>query len=472
MKKRRSRSRPILEHIKISDVAAEGKSLCRVNNMVMFIPFGAPGDIVDVVVTAKKKNFLEGEILKFHKKSNLRVKPFCEHFGLCGGCKWQHLPYSLQLEYKRKHVIDSLERIGGLNNVNVKPVLFSDKETYYRNKLEYTFTDRRWLTNKELPESGERPPVNFNGLGFHLPGRYDRILDINRCYLQPEPSNDIRLFIKQNAEENNIPFFNIRNQSGILRNLIIRNNKKSEFMVILVVSEINDKIKTLLNDLKVKYPQIVSLNYIINKKSNDDISDLDPVCYSGSTNLTETIGDLHFSIGQKSFFQTNSEQVAKLYSKTLEFANLSGIETVYDLYTGAGTIANFAAPLSKKVIGIEYVEEAVIDARKNSENNCIKNTTFISGDISKVMNDNFTEKHGNPHVIVADPPRAGMHPFVIERIIELLPERVVYVSCNPATQARDISLLSKKYSVKEVQPIDMFPHTHHIENIVLLVKEK
>lgn len=457
-----------MEGVTITDVAAEGKSLARVDDMVLFIPFGAPGDVVDVQIRMKKKNFMEGNIIHFHTKSGLRREPFCEHFGTCGGCKWQHLPYSLQADYKRQHVIDSLERIGGFRGVAVAPVIVSPQETHYRNKLEYTFSDRRWLTGDELPESGERPEVNFNGLGFHLPGQFDRILDINICHLQPEPSNSIRLFVKSTAEDLKIPFYNQRRHEGNLRNLIIRNNKKGEFMVILSVADFNTATETLLSRLKERFPEIISLNYVVNSKKNDDISDLETNCFSGERFLIDDLDNLLFRIGPVSFYQTNSHQVVHLYRKAVEFAALTGVETVYDLYTGTGTIANFAAGKAQRVVGIEYSEQAVADARENSLFNNIENTTFVAGDIAKVLNPFFVEEHGAPHVIITDPPRAGMHPDVVKQIVEIAPDRIVYVSCNPATQARDLAMMQSSYSIAGVQPVDMFPQTHHIENIVLL----
>lgn len=471
MKRNKRRDLPVLERVAITGIAAEGKAIARINDKVLFVPFGAPGDVADIKITSKRKSYMEGEIITFHEKSPLRVEPFCEHFGICGGCKWQHLPYPTQGEAKRQQVMDALQRIGGFQGVNVEPIILSDRETHYRNKLEYTFSSRRWLTAEELPESGERPEVNFHGLGFHLPGRFDRILDINTCHLQPEPSNAIRLFVKERSQHLGIPYFNPRSQEGILRNIIIRNNLAGEFMVIVIVQQYNPAVEALMEAIREQFASICSLHYVINNKRNDDISDLETHCYAGDPWLTDIMDGLTFRIGPKSFYQTNAHQVVHLYQKALEYAALTGTETVYDLYTGTGTIANFAAPHAQRVIGVEYVDQAVADARENSRINGISNTTFVAGDMGKVLDPQFIATHGNPHVVITDPPRAGMHADVVQQIIEMAPQRVVYVSCNPATQARDVALMSEHYEIAAVQPVDMFPHTHHVENVMLLVRK-
>jgi 23S rRNA (uracil1939-C5)-methyltransferase len=472
MKRKEKRPLPVIEYVEITGIAAEGKALSRVDDKVLFIPFGAPGDVVDVRITSKRRSFMQGEIIHFHKRSEHRVEPFCAHFGLCGGCKWQHLPYPSQGDAKQQQVVDALERIGGFKGVEVSPILLSEQERFYRNKLEYTFSDRRWLTSEELPESGERPEVDYHGLGFHLPGRFDRILDIDKCHLQPEPSNLIRLFVKREAQDLAIPFYRPRTHEGVMRNLIIRNNTAGEFMVIVVVSSLNQQVMQLMERIRDHFPEIASLHYVVNDKRNDDIGDREVVCFSGTPWITDTMDELTFRIGPKSFYQTNPGQMLHLYRNALECANLTGDETVYDLYTGTGTIAIFAARYAQKVIGIEYVEQAVEDARENAGINNIHNTTFIAGDMAKVLTSDFATTHGKPDVIITDPPRAGMHPDVVAQILSLDPRKIVYVSCNPATQARDIAMMGEKYAIAKVQPVDMFPHTHHVENVVLLVRKK
>jgi 23S rRNA (uracil1939-C5)-methyltransferase len=355
--------------------------------------------------------------------------------------------------------------------VTVEPIMLSAHERHYRNKLEYTFTARRWLTAEELPESGERPEVNFHGLGFHLPGRFDRILDINTCHLQPEPSNAIRLFVKERSQQLGIPYFNTRSQEGILRNIIIRNSQAGNFMVIVIVQQFNPQANALMEAIRDQFPAISSLHYVINNKRNDDISDLQTHCFAGDPWLTDTMDGFTFRIGPKSFYQTNARQVVHLYRKALEYAALTGHETVYDLYTGTGTIANFAAPHAKNVIGVEYVAQAVSDARENSQINGITNTTFVAGDMAKVLSPEFVAEHGAPDVVITDPPRAGMHPDVVQQIVAMVPQKVVYVSCNPATQARDVALMGEQYEIAAVQPVDMFPHTHHVENVMLLIRK-
>jgi 23S rRNA (uracil1939-C5)-methyltransferase len=468
MKKAFKRNLPLLENVRITGIAAEGKAIARVNDMVVFVPYGATGDLVDIQVMRKKKSYMEGEIVHFHERSTLRTDPFCEHYGLCGGCKWQHLPYQVQAGFKQQQVVDSLERIGGFKGVQVKPLVISELDRHYRNKLEFTFTSRRWLTRAELPDDGERPEVDFNGLGFHLPGQYDRILDIHNCYLQPEPSNQIRLFVKAQALELGIPFYNIRQHEGVLRNIIIRNNRSGDFMVIIVTAAADHRTETLLGRMAQAFPMITSLHFVINDKHNDDLSDRDVICFMGDPWLMDEMDGLRFRIGPKSFYQTNANQVIHLYRKAVEFASLTGVETVYDLYTGTGTIANFVARQSQKVVGIEYVEQAISDAIENSRLNGITNTTFIAGDMAKVLTPEFAEKHGNPHVVITDPPRAGMHEDVVRQLMALSPERIVYVSCNPATQARDVAMMHERYEITGVQPVDMFPQTHHVENVIAL----
>jgi len=458
----------LLQQVAITGVAAEGKAIARVNDKVLFVPFGAPGDVADIRIKLKKKHYMEGEIVKLHTPGPLRTEPFCEHFGTCGGCKWQHLPYPAQVEFKRQQVVDALERIGGFKGIMVEPVISSPIDRYYRNKLEYTFTSRRWLTPEELGSGDNRPEVDFSGLGFHLPGQFDRVMDIRQCFLQPEPSNAIRQWTGETCRRLRIPFYNHRTKEGVLRNLIIRNNTRGEFMVVLIVKEEHPHLAEVLQGLQDTFPQIASLHLAVNPKRNDDLGDIDVRCISGEPWLTDAMDDLEFRIGPKSFYQTNASQVIHLYRKAIGLAGLQGYETVYDLYTGTGTIALFAARHAAKVIGIEYVDKAIEDAKENARFNQIGNTEFFAGDITRVMDDRFIEMHGNPHVILTDPPRGGMHPDVVKKMLEMRPNRIVYVSCNPATQARDAAMLSHHYQITAVQPVDMFPHTHHIESVMLL----
>lgn len=458
----------MLENVEILDAGSEGKAVARVENMVVFVPWAAPGDIVDIQVVKKKKQFYEGKIIKFHKHSDLRIEPFCSHFGLCGGCKWQHLAYDDQVKFKQKQVFDNFSRIGKFEFPEIQPILRSLTTTYYRNKLEFTFSDFKWMTG-DRQANIDPDKRQLNGVGFHLPGLYDRIVDIDHCYLQPEPSNKIRLAIRDFAIENNITFYNVKNKEGYLRNLIIRNSSQGDLMVILVVRDDNpDYLNAIMHHVQKLFPEVTSLMYVINGKRNDDISDLDVDSWAGKDHMIEKMENLHFKVGPKSFYQTNRDQAYELYKIARDFAALTGTERVYDLYTGTGTIANFVAANASEVVGIEYVEAAIDDAKVNSEYNNITNTKFFAGDMAKVLNEDFFTAHGRPDVIITDPPRAGMHPKVIEQIIHALPNRIVYVSCNPATQARDISLLDEKYSVEKVQPVDMFPHTHHVENVALL----
>lgn len=472
---------PLLEGVTITDVAAEGKAIARVNDMVVFVPFVAPGDIVDIQLNKKKHNYAEGYVVKFHKYSNKRSEPFCEHFGVCGGCKWQHLPYSEQLNFKQKQVFDTLERIGKISlpeKVDSKyndnsitegtfKILGSEKTRYYRNKLEYTFSDKRWLSYEDI--KNEESFIDRNGLGFHIPGMFDKVLDINHCWLQDDISNKIRLEVKKFCNENSYEFFNLRLQEGLMRNLIIRNTTLGELMVIVVFYKNETaKIEALLSHISDLFPEITSLMYVVNEKANDTIGDQDIILFKGKDHIFEKMEDLKFKIGPKSFYQTNSEQAYELYKVVREFASLKGNELVFDLYTGTGTIAQFVASDCKKVIGIEYVPEAIIDAGINAEINNINNAEFFAGDMKDILNKEFIETYGKPDLLITDPPRAGMHTDVIETILYASPEKIVYVSCNPATQARDIELLSEKYKVVKVQPVDLFPHTQHVENVVLL----
>jgi 23S rRNA (uracil1939-C5)-methyltransferase len=458
----------ILENLTITGVAAEGKAIARYDELVVFINYGAPGDIVDVRVKKVERRHLEGEIIKYHHKSTLRSEPFCEHFGICGGCKWQHLSYDEQLRHKQQQVTDNLKRIGKIDyDYELVPVSGSAQTQFYRNKLEYTFADRRWFTPEEI--SSDETPDNPQALGFHVPGFFDKVLDINTCWLQPEPTNRIRKAVKQFAIENNMSFHNFRENSGMLRNIIIRNNGQGEFMVILVCSsEDEDKRDHLLSFIRETFPEVVSLHYMINDKKNSSVGDLQAIHYHGTPYLVEKMEGLQFKVGPKSFYQTNSQQAYALYKIARDFAGLTGSEMVYDLYTGTGTIAQFVAHQAMHVIGIEYVEEAVADARENAALNNLSNLTFFAGDMAKVFTLDFIAEHGQPDVIITDPPRAGMHPDVTKGILHSGAQRIVYVSCNPATQARDIELLSGKYKVIKVQAVDMFPHTQHVESVVLL----
>ncbi|WP_332455994.1 23S rRNA (uracil(1939)-C(5))-methyltransferase RlmD [Petrimonas sp.] len=458
---------PLLEKVPVTGVAAEGKAIARVDGMTVFVPYAVPGDVADIQITKKKSNYAEGKVTRFESFSENRADPFCEHFGTCGGCKWQILPYGEQLKYKQKQVEDNLTRIGKVELPEISPILGAPETTFYRNKLEFTFSDKRWLTEKEISSGSE--PRQMDALGFHIPGMFDKVLDINKCWLQDDLSNQIRNAARDFCLKNKFSFFNLRNQSGLMRTLILRNTSVGEWMVIVVFYEDDaEKREMLLNFLAGKFPQITSLLYIINRKANDTITDQEVICWKGREYIVEEMEGLQFKIGPKSFYQTNSRQAYSLYKVAREFAGLSGSERVYDLYTGTGTIANFVARNAGKVIGIEFVEEAIEDARKNSRNNNIENTSFFAGDMRKILTVDFIREHGRPDVIITDPPRAGMHDDVIGAILFAEPQRIVYVSCNPATQARDLNLLDSKYRVARVQPVDMFPQTHHVENVVLL----
>ena len=466
----RNRNRkPLLENIEIVKLAAEGKAIAKVDEKVVFVTNVIPGDVVDVQVTKKRKSYMEGHPVVFHKYSDLRVDAFCEHFGVCGGCKWQNLPYEEQLKFKQQEVLDNLSRIGKIDLPEANPILPSAKTEFYRNKLEFTFSNKRYLTFDEINSEDEidRTPA----LGFHVPRLFDKIVDINKCHLQAEPSNAIRLAVKEYAFANDLSFFDIRKQEGFLRTLIIRTSTTGDVMLIVVFyHEDEEKREGLMAHIAEKFPEITSLMYVINEKGNDTIGDQDVIVYKGADHIFEQMEDLKFKIGPKSFYQTNSEQAYELYSKTREFANIQKDEVVYDLYTGTGTIANFVARQAKKVIGIEYVPEAIEDAILNSEINGIDNTAFFAGDMKNVLNAEFIAEHGHPDMMIVDPPRAGMHADVVETILQAAPNRIVYVSCNSATQARDLEMMDHAYKVTKVQAVDMFPHTHHVENIVLMEK--
>jgi len=463
----RKKQKPLYEGLVIEDIGSEGKAIARTGEMVVFTTYAVPGDVVDLQVTKKRSKYAEATITRFHKYSDDRAKVFCEHFGVCGGCKWQILPYEKQLFYKHKQVKDQLQRIGKIELPELLPILGSEKETFYRNKLEFTFSDKRWLTNEEY-----RTEIsNFNALGFHVPGLFDKIININKCWLQPEPSNKIRNFIYSYAIENDLSFFSIKEKTGFLRTLIIRTSTTGEIMVILSFYCEDEEVRTkLLTAIQNEFPEITSLLYVINSKGNDTITDQRIECFSGQEFILEQMEDLKFKIGPKSFYQTNSEQAYNLYKVVRNFAELKGDEIVYDLYTGTGTIANFVAKHVKKVVGIEYVPEAIDDARENSALNNITNTAFYSGDIKSVLNQDLILRNGAPDIIITDPPRAGMHVDVIESLINSGARKIIYVSCNPATQARDLALMDSNYKIIKVQPVDMFPHTHHVENVVLLDK--
>ena len=436
----------------------------------MFVPFAVPGDVVDIQVNKTRKSFWEGYVVRFHSYSKTRVEPFCSHFGTCGGCKWQSLPYSEQLKYKQQQVVDSLQRIAKVPLPEINKIIGSEDTMYYRNKLEYTFSNRRWMTNEEI--SNEEKITQPNGLGFHIPKLFDKVLDIEKCYLQDDLSNQIRNFIRRFTLANNYTYFDIRNHNGLMRNLIVRNTSIGQWMVIVVFYDDDiEKRNLLLDAVKNEFPQITSLNFIVNQKANDSIFDQEVVCYNGESYITEEMENLKFRIGPKSFYQTNSKQAYVLYKIAREFAEFTDSDVVYDLYTGTGTIANFISSRVKQVVGIEYIDAAVEDAKVNSEVNNISNTTFVAGDMKDILKKDFFEQHGYPNTIITDPPRAGMHNDVINVILESNAEKIVYISCNPATQARDIELLYAKYNVAKIQPVDMFPHTHHIENVILLVKK-
>jgi len=460
---------PLLEKVRITDIGAEGNAIARIDNQVVFVPMLIPGDIVDIKIKKKRKKYMEGTVVRFHEYSPDRIKPRCRHFGVCGGCRWQHLPYHLQLYHKEKQVKDNLTRIGKADIGEINPIIGSPEIFLYRNKLEYTFSEKRWLTREEIISDNDF--IKEDALGFHIPGLFDKVLDIRECYLQPEPSNAIRDAVRRFAHKKSYPFFNPRQQSGFLRNLIIRNASDGNIMVIVVFFlDEKKRIYDLMDFLGSEFPAISSLMYIINTKRNDSLADQEPVLYKGKDHLLEEMEGLKFRIGPKSFYQTNTKQSIRLYKTAKDFAGLTGSEVVYDLYTGTGTIANFIADSARTVIGIEYIEEAVRDAVMNSDINNIKNTRFFAGDIKSVLNEQFIASHGRPDVIITDPPRAGMQKEVVRAIISEGPEKIVYISCNPSTQARDIEIMSDYYRVTKIQPVDMFPQTHHVENVILMEK--
>jgi 23S rRNA (uracil1939-C5)-methyltransferase len=455
-----------LENVEITGWASEGKAIVKIDEMVVFVKDAIPGDIVNMRVK-RKKNYAEGYVTEIVRPSPLSQEPFCSHFNDCGGCVSQRIPYSEQLKYKEQQVIDQLKRIGGMKMPIVKTILPSGKTTFYRNKLEFTFSKKRWMTASEI---GNNNDLDTNALGFHVSGRFDKVLDIEKCWLQKSPSNEIRMEAKMYALNKGYDFFDIKNKTGFLRNLIIRTSTTGEFMVIVVFGCANEENQTDFMEMLNRRFDITSLHYVVNTKGNDSIHDLDIICYSGKPYIEEKMEDLIFRIGPKSFYQTNSEQACNLYKIVRQYAGLKGTETVYDLYTGTGTIANFLAKSSGKVVGIEYIPEAIEDAKANSSLNKIDNTLFYSGDIKDVLTMEFIQVNGSPDVIILDPPRAGLHPSIPKALMEAAPEKIIYVSCNPATQARDISLLSTKYELVECQPVDMFPQTHHVENVAFLRK--
>jgi 23S rRNA (uracil1939-C5)-methyltransferase len=456
----------LLENVTIEAVAAEGKALAHVDGIVVFVDFAVPGDVVDIQVYKKKKNYMEGFIKRIVKPSENRLEPFCSHFGVCGGCRWQPLPYQMQLQAKRQQVEDQLVRIGHLEVPEIRPTLPSEKTEYYRNKLEFSASNKRWLL-KEEPQDLVEP-----GLGFHVGKFFDKVLDIEKCHLQAEPSNAIRLFIKKFCLENGLEFYNIRENHGFFRNMFIRTTEDGQIMLIICLAQPDEAPRKAILDALVKeFPQITSLFYVINEKLNDSIGDQSPVLYYGQDAIYEEMEGLSFKIGPKSFYQTNSRQAYRLYSVAREFADLQGNEVVYDLYTGTGTIAQFVSKKAAKVFGIEYVPEAIEDAKDNARRNGITNCEFFAGDMKDVLNEAFIQKHGRPDVIILDPPRAGIHPDVAQVILKAAPERMVYVSCNPASQARDLAILCKDYKITAVQPVDMFPHTMHVENVVALKRK-
>ena len=471
---RKKKELPLLEGITITGVAAEGKAIARVDNLVIFVPYVVPGDVVDLQIKRKKHSYAEAEAVKIYHYSDKRAVPFCQHYGVCGGCQWQVLAYPEQLKYKQQQVIDNLTRIGKVTLPEISPILGSEQTEGYRNKLEYTFSNKRWLTREEV--ACNVVYEQMNAVGFHIPGAFDKVLAIEKCWLQDDISNRIRNAIRDYAYEHEYPFINLRSHEGMLRNLIIRTSTTGQLMVIVVAQVKTDeemkRFATLLEYVADRFPEITSLLYIINNKVNDSIGDLDVHTFRGEDHIFEEMEGLRFKVGPKSFYQTNSRQAYNLYKIARQFAGLTGNELVYDLYTGTGTIANFVSRQARQVIGIEYVPEAIEDARVNSEINGIGNTLFFAGDMKDILTEDFIHTHGRPDVIITDPPRAGMHPDVVNVILAAAPRRIVYVSCNPATQARDLQLLDPKYSVKAVQPVDMFPHTYHVENVVLLERRE
>ena len=464
---------PLLEQVTIADAGAEGKAVAKVNGLVVFVPFVVPGDVVDIQLFKKKKSYAEGRAVRFHHYSEARVEPRCPHFGVCGGCKWQILNYAAQLEAKQRQVRDNLERLGNVDCSGMRPICGSDNIYYYRNKLEFTFSTKAWRTAEELASG--TPQSAQGALGFHIPQLFDKVLPIQHCALQADPSNDIRLAVSHYAEENHLEYYDIRNHTGFLRNLVIRNTSLGHWMVIVIVAQDDtSRLFPLLDMLHSRFPQITSLQYIVNTKFNDSYGDLDVVTYRGTDHIEEEMTGynggrpLHYIINPKSFYQTNSAQAQRLYSFVAELAELQPTDTLYDLYTGTGTIALFLADKCRQVVGIEYVEEAIADAKANARLNGFDNTRFYAGDMAQVLTPDFIAANGQPDVVVTDPPRAGMHEKVVAQLLATAPRKIVYVSCNPATQARDLQLLSERYEVRRIQPVDMFPHTQNVENIAEL----
>lgn len=466
---RQKKTEILLEKVPIINIANDGKSIAKVDGQVIFVQDVVPGDLVDLKVVKRRSKFMVASPTKFHKYSPQRIEPVCEHFGVCGGCKWQNLNYQQQLEFKHKQVVENLRRIGKVELEESPDILPSNKQTFYRNKLEFTFTNRRWLTKEELNSTPEGTELERRGLGFHVPGKFDKVLDVHTCHLQSDPSNEIRRGIRDFAKEKDIPFFDLRSQEGLLRNLVIRTTSTGEIMVIVIFARKNKEVIEMVMDfMKEQFPNINSLQYIVNTKKNDSYSDQKVILYAGSEYIMEEMEGLKFRIGAKSFYQTNSEQAYELYKIVRNFANLTGNEVVYDLYTGTGTIAQFLAKQAKQVIGIEYIPAAIADAKVNAKTNGLENTKFFAGDMKDLLTEEFLANNPSPDVIVTDPPRAGMHGDVIEMLKRINASRIVYVSCNSATQARDLELLQEQYRVTAIQPVDMFPHTHHVENVALL----
>ena len=471
---RKKKPLPLLENITITGVAAEGKAIAKVDNLVVFVPYAVPGDVVDLQVRRKKHSYAEAEVVKFHRYSEQRATPFCQHFGVCGGCKWQCLPYEEQLRYKQQQVVDNLTRIGKIELPEVSPILGSRHTQCYRNKLEFGFSNKKWLTFEEVA-SGTKFEV-MDAVGFHIPGAFDKILDIDTCYLMDDINNRLRNGIRSYALSHQLTFFDLRAQTGLLRNMMVRTSATGEVMLLLQFcirsAQEEQQSRDLLAHIHETFPEVTSLLWVNNLKCNDTIGDLEVHTYAGTDFIYETMENLRFKVGPKSFYQTNTEQAYELYKVARHFAGLTGSELVYDLYTGTGTIANFVAHQARQVIGIEYVPEAIEDAKENARINGLNNTLFYAGDMKDILNRDFIDRHGRPDVIITDPPRAGMHTDVVDTILFASPRRIVYVSCNPATQARDLALLDSQYRVVAVQPVDMFPQTHHVENVVLLEKRE
>nr|WP_321413906.1 23S rRNA (uracil(1939)-C(5))-methyltransferase RlmD [uncultured Allomuricauda sp.] len=467
---RKNRRRKTFENVEVIDAGAKGKSVGKApDGRVIFLTNAVPGDVVDVMTTKKRKAYFEGVATNFHTLSDRRTEPVCQHFGTCGGCKWQHMGYQHQLHFKQKEVENNLKRIGNLELPETTSILGSKEQYFYRNKMEFSFSDSRWLTQKEI--NSDEEIEDRNALGFHIPGMWDKILDIKKCHLQQDPSNAIRLETKNFANKNGLTFFNPRKQQGLLRTLMIRTSSTGEIMVLIqFFEEDTEKRELLLNHLKETFPEITALLYVINSKGNDTIYDQEVICFSGRDHIFEEMEGLQFKINAKSFYQTNSAQAYELYRVARDFAGLTGDELVYDLYTGTGTIAQFVSKNAKKVVGVESVPEAIEDAKANALHNNISNVDFHVGDMKNVFNDDFIATHGQPDVIITDPPRDGMHKQVVEQLLQVAPPKIVYVSCNSATQARDLALMKEQYKVTKVQPVDMFPQTHHVENVVLLEK--